>query len=69
MTKAERDMEVARCDWNINDAREALECAVGLRDWDGVKKYADQLKEWEAKRYTCIRIYEASFPSVWEKRP
>jgi hypothetical protein len=67
--RAEYDAELARCNWNINDAREALECAVGMRDWNGVKKYASQLQEWEAKRYTCVRIYESSFPSVWEKRP
>lgn len=44
------DDELKKCDWNINDAKEALECAVGMRDWEGVKKYANQIQEWEAKR-------------------
>jgi len=38
------------CDWNIQDARAALQCAVGMESWDAVIKYAEQLKAWEAKR-------------------
>ena len=43
---------LAQCDWNIKDAIEALECAVSMKSWIGVMKYATQLQAWEAKRYS-----------------
>lgn len=36
--------EIKRLAWNISDAKEALQCAVGMGDWRGVIKYAEQLK-------------------------
>lgn len=37
--------------WNILDAREALKNASEMSDWDGVIKYATQLKKLEYERF------------------
>ena len=39
-------------DWNIQDAKEALACALDMGDWDGCIKYANQLKTLEYQRVT-----------------
>lgn len=39
-------------DWNIQDAKDALACALDLGDWDGCIKYANQLKSLESQRFT-----------------
>jgi hypothetical protein len=39
-------------DWNIQDAKDALACAVDMGNWDGVIKYANQLKSLESQRFT-----------------
>jgi hypothetical protein len=42
--RAETHQEkIARLEWNIKDAKEALTCAMDMHDWDGVIKYAYQL--------------------------
>jgi len=38
---------IARINWNINDAHEALDCASSMCAWDNVLKYVNQLKELE----------------------
>jgi hypothetical protein len=53
MTELQRQ-EIAKADWNIKDAHEAMECAIGMRDWEGVQKYAKQLREWDSKRYSIV---------------
>ena len=44
-----RDEWIASLRWNIDDATEALKAALSMRKWDGVIKYAEQLKKLEAK--------------------
>jgi hypothetical protein len=38
---------IARINWNINDAHQALDCASSMSAWDNVIKYANQLKALE----------------------
>lgn len=49
---------IADIDWNIRDATEALNNAVGLKDWRGVKKYADQITALEHKRWRADALGE-----------
>jgi hypothetical protein len=46
---------IARIVWNINDAKEALENALDMSNWDGVIKYANQLKELDSRLYDAER--------------
>jgi len=52
-TQAER---LASLDWNINDAREALKNAVDMGDWNGVKKYTNQLEKLELKKLRATQL-------------
>lgn len=45
------DVEIHRTKWNRKDAEEALVCAIGMRDWDGVIKYSEQLKVLDAQLF------------------
>lgn len=57
---------VSQIDWNINDAKEALQCAVGMGAWDGVIKYANQLKDLERERFDLVSLRERSlYISPW----
>lgn len=47
---------LARIDWNINDAIEALHNAVSMRDWRGVEKYTAQIKKLEALRWKAENV-------------
>ena len=44
-----------RLDWNINDAKEAMQNAIGMKDWDGVIKYANQIKALERLRFDAMK--------------
>ena len=37
--------------WNIKDAHEALVCAISMRNWGNVCKYAEQLKVLDERLY------------------
>lgn len=41
---------IAALDWNIQDAREALQCAFAMNDYRGVRKYAAQLEALNDRR-------------------
>ena len=43
-------------EWNIVDATEALHCAIDLRDWDGVRKYAGQIQDLDRRKYNAVRL-------------
>ena len=42
-----RDENIARIEWNIRDATEALHNAVSMRNWAGVRKYTAQIEKYE----------------------
>ena len=44
-----REQWIAKLRWNVQDATEALKNAVGMRNWSGVVKYAEQLKKLESQ--------------------
>lgn len=43
--------ELKSLDWNIQDAKDALKNASAMGDWDGVIKYANQLKKLDYQRF------------------
>jgi hypothetical protein len=47
--------------WSIADAKDALLCAAGMRAWDNVIKYANQIKNLEFALYNAERVL-ARFP-------
>lgn len=64
----ETDAKLKSLDWNIQDAKEALTCAVGMGDWDGCIKYANQLKALEYQRVTLTAPIPFS-TGQWVKSP
>ena len=40
--------------WSIADAKDALSCAVSMESWDGVIKYANQIKKMEGELYSLL---------------
>jgi hypothetical protein len=44
-----REEWIASLRWNITDATDALKAALSMRNWNGVIKYAEQIKRLEAK--------------------
>ena len=58
--------QLGQIDWNINDAKQALECAVGMSAWDGVIKYATQLKDLTRQRFDLVSAHERRhYVSPW----
>ena len=55
-------------DWNIQDAKDALACALDMGDWDGCIKYANQLKALEYERVTLTAPIPFS-TGQWVKSP
>lgn len=56
--KADPSDRLRSLDWNIQDAKDALACATDMGNWDGVIKYASQLKSLESQRFNLTPIHE-----------
>lgn len=57
-----REQWIASLRWNITDATEALKAALSMRKWDGVIKYAEQIKRLEAKLHRAEIGTGAHYP-------
>lgn len=55
--RVSKETNIARLEWNIRDAKEALVNAVGMNDWAGVRKYTAQIEQ-----YTRL-LWKAQNPS------
>lgn len=62
------DDKLRSLDWNIQDAKDALACAVDMGNWDGVIKYANQLKSLESQRFT-LTSPEPFTTGQWKNAP
>lgn len=51
-------------EYAIKDAEEALQAAFSMRDWAGVKKYADQLIKFDRQKYDQDREKEKNTPGT-----
>ena len=52
MDKLLKAFRMEALSWGIQDAKDALQCAVSLGAWDGVIKYANQIKDMERELYS-----------------
>jgi hypothetical protein len=50
MKRTQREY-LAVLEWNMRDAEQALSCAVSMRDWTGVTKYAGQIRKLQERHF------------------